>query len=537
VNKKIRTQGKIFTWGDTLPWCSEDHERPLLKSIPQLSLTLNQNDTSPVVSLQCTRNSVCVLRSDGNIYLNGIICPNDEPPGLLNPPHPHKLKSPEDSSTPYPINLVRSFSCGPDYILGLSRSGEILSWNSNSQPADIINAPFRSNEIESGIVKAGWKVRSVWLADVGIALWMLSESGPQFCILDQTRINDAAGTQPDTAAAISSIIVLQEYVLFTISTSPNLWAARMSWPNGRERSAENPGVVENPIELPFPLTQETTRPEVVERLEGSYWSKFAVLLRGGGVIILDEEDIRAAFGCIGDGSYQMGTPNPPETLAGWSRRIAALQEIGESPLTVQMVAFGERHFHAVHSNGTVTSYKTDGHQIGARHNSLGLGSHLALRGVHPTTGIFEASSLELGRQVWFQSKKEEWLGTIERKGCIRQINGTGPPALSGCRRDPEFRGRVGCWIEDEGRRWDQVFRQPDVDSEELGLHYTLLVASGALHSAAFVMENPMLVKTSDDYVKGWWDGCFANATEPQDIALRNVMDRWERARDPEYGGP
>lgn len=160
------------------------------------------------------------------------------------------------------------------------------------------------------------------------------------------------------------------------------------------------------------------------------------------------------------------------------------------------IAFGDYHYHALHSNGRITSYGKDPNLCGA----LGLGaentSQSMLRGIEITAGLRGEGELlpqayTTGRQIWFEKEKRDWLRFMATGGKDPE---EASERLLLSMRDHAIMGEVSEWFEQESRNWDKRPELKDADEDGLGVHFALSVSAAGWHSGALVLVNDTLAE-------------------------------------------
>jgi SCF-associated factor 1 len=179
------------------------------------------------------------------------------------------------------------------------------------------------------------------------------------------------------------------------------------------------------------------------------------------------------------------------------KRIPALQNTG-----VMQIAFGDYHYHALHSYGSISSYGVEPDRSGA----FGLGGvmdmelpHGMLRGIKNNPwnrdGVLLPHAYTKGRRIWFQKENEVWLRFLaaggkdkeEAQERVRQV-GSVPPV----------QGEVSEWVEQMGSGWDKRAEVREVDDDGLGAYFALSVAAAGWHSGALVLVNDKVVTAVRD---------------------------------------
>ena len=161
------------------------------------------------------------------------------------------------------------------------------------------------------------------------------------------------------------------------------------------------------------------------------------------------------------------------------------------------VAFGDYHFHALHSPGYITSYGNEPQACGA----LGLGGHGdpegRLRGIRYAgmggDGRLVPHAYTEGRRIWFEEEKRQWIkfltsgGADAEEAAERIRMAIGSPDLNG-------QGEVSEWIEQQGRDWEEKYGLKDQDEDGLGAYFALSVTAAGWHSGALVLVNEELAQ-------------------------------------------
>ena len=175
------------------------------------------------------------------------------------------------------------------------------------------------------------------------------------------------------------------------------------------------------------------------------------------------------------------------------------------------LSFGDYHFLALHSDGSISSYGTELQACG----NLGLADIVeaprdasvpgkALRGLE-VVGFSDWRLLPHcyanGRKVWFQEEKHNW---IERLGASSNLttngNGQGEETTHIVMRDTDARGEVSEWVEQQAKDWDKQEQFRHLDEDDLGAHFALCVAAAGWHSGALMLVNENLERA----VREWY---------------------------------
>lgn len=484
--------------------------RPVIRQIQQSPYPgemFKSKELGIVADLQCGGWSTTILTSKGILYSVGtldgqrfgqdharVLTPLNFPPGFPQPIDRYD-----------PCTAIKQFSSGRSHVLGLSDSGKIWSWHSINEPAWSITFAERDISEEStgqgghshlhrqqtvssknGSVRkvvAGWSVSSAYINGAGIVLWATanrkhygSDVGKDTLVIQHSvpvpRTNyirpARSARDPDepthelgqTVGEVINYVVLDHFVVF-VTDLGKFFAAKMSW------DPQTPtGQVDDIVELVDLQANPGTSGRVGGPfdIQGSFQS-FAAFRNDGEVITGMQDYLETCW------DLRLSSPNPENPTASGLKRIPALQNSG-----VISVAFGDYHYHALHLNGTITSYGTESQGCG----SLGLGgrgeAESRLRGLRHN-GIDRSlvqHAYTKGRKIWFEHEKREWIkflssGGVDPREALERMRMTS--------RDTNALGEVSEWIEQQGSDWD---KQPDIaaaDEDGLGTHFALSVAA------------------------------------------------------------
>jgi len=532
--KRLATQSKIYTWGNNEKACL-GHSYLSPEAIqnagpPGLSRAnvlrrrhiswpaemLGTEEMGVISDLQCGGWSTSMLTSKGALYTVGVVDGLQLTPrrhmGQPRPPHeqsgmmaPTPLRYPPGFVQPhlryYPATAVKQFSSGRAHILALSDSGWIWSWQNLEHAA--LHVKFLSHDtLENGngngrgtIVKvvAGWNKSAALIEATGIVLWEPLQRGlgeaeieDAALILESAVVpktgfrcsggkstSDGAGQGTDLEDAVGEVlnfVVLEEVVLFNTS-SGKVFVAQIFWSDSEQRVGE-------PLELALQEQQseddQTTEDATFATdVQGSFHS-FAIFTQAGEVLTSDQDHLMTLL-------------RNEQSARPMFRRIPALQH-----KDVISVAFGDYHFHALHSSGYITSYGTEPGACGA----LGLGGHGdpegRLRGIRYQAfggdGRLVPHAYSEGRRVWFEEEKRQWIKFLTAGGVDPAEAAERMRAALG---SPEVRcqGEVSEWIEQQGRDWESKFGVRGGDDDGLGAYFALSVTAAGWHSGALVLVN------------------------------------------------
>lgn len=434
-----------------------------------------------------------------------------------------------------PSVQTRQFSTGRSHILALSETGKIWSWSQVKKPA--VSVKFLSIEtIELDLsnpnsrrvfwgtpkgkvrqVVAGWDKSTAYIYEYGIVVWdILRQTGPTDDESDTMLVMEPAvvprtsyqptvrssktDTDTDLASDVGTVlnyIVLEHYVVF-ITSLGRVFAAKFT------RTPRDTVSINDPFELrAFRRTTDSPMDIYGTFRTFGVLKDNMVITSSQGYITRCEQNIENAdFDPEGD----------PEV-----KQIPAMQNSG-----VIALAFGDYHFHALHSSGHITSYGAAPDACGA----LGLGSEKEslLRGQWAERRGFGSSpriwpeSEKIGRRVWFEHWRHQWLRFMvdggnklaEARNRMGYILHNAPQE-----RRIAARAAVSEWVEQRGREWDEAggyvpaggYTKTTKTSTAESSNYSpgsvpyfaLSVSAAGWHSAAIVLANSDLEEKRNKY--------------------------------------
>ena len=255
---------------------------------------------------------------------------------------------------------------------------------------------------------------------------------------------------------VTNHIVLETHIVFTTHLNKVF-----SYPSVYPMAAID---TSEPIELTtFTDMQSTAHPFEILDLQGAF-RKFAVFTATNQIWIADRE-LLDTFHNIQTLPESSHPPPPLPTL---------LQQAPQRARTVS-IAFGDHHYHALHEDGTLSSWGVQSQACGA----LGLGDQgrEVIRGVQASRlGISQLLPYDRAKTVWFEPMMEQWLADV--CGYTKQL---GPPEhIRGSPATEVF----GEYYETQGLNWEADV--PKVEGE-LGAYFVLKVAAAGWSSAALVL--------------------------------------------------
>ncbi|KAF2851509.1 hypothetical protein T440DRAFT_498485 [Plenodomus tracheiphilus IPT5] len=525
--RRLLTQSRVYTWGcnthSRLGHSYPDRQaqgQPMVGRIfrpgrarahanVNCSFPTEMEDTRQlgiISDMQCGGWSTTLLTSRGTLHTAGVLDgqrvygSTDRLRSLAFPAgYPY---SSAEAQYNEPTVAIRQFSSGRSHVLALSDSGRIWSWYNTKKPA--LYVKFATLDIKESSVEyskdmgsiygqvkqviAGWSRSSAYVQGVGIVVWDPVERDPRdgedaetdtMLVLDSAeiprtgfrRIRDTHGQSAEDKSlgeevgSVSNYIILEHYVVF-VTDIGKVFCGRFGDKNK----------IDDILELRQLRNEKGTTLDV----QGSF-RRFAVF-RNEEVVTTDQDYLEAC--------WSVRERNIEQEHIEGLRRIPALQRND-----VISVAFGDYHYLALHANGKITSYGTENQACGA----LGLGHEGAAsgqaRGIvydrFSHNGRLLPHCYTQGRQIWFDSKKREWVEHV--------ISGRADPDESMERRElfvsnPNVQGEVSEWLEQESRAWDEG------DQEDgLGAYFALRVSAAGWHSGALVLVNEELANKESAY--------------------------------------
>ena len=251
-------------------------------------------------------------------------------------------------------------------------------------------------------------------------------------------------------------IVLESHIVFTTHLNKVF-----SYPNVYPLPAID---MSEPVELTtFTDLHSTIQPFQILDLQGAF-RNFAIFTTTSQIWSANREFLDA-FHSVQTSPVASHLPLPiPNLLRQTSQRARTIS-----------VAFGDHHYHALHEDGTLSSWGLQSQACGA----LGLGDEgrEVIRGVQTSRwGRDQHLPHDRAKTVWFEPQMEKWLTDVhthtKQMRLPEQINGK--PAME----------VFGEYYEMQGAKWEA-----DVPTEEgeLGAYFVLKVAAAGWSSAALVL--------------------------------------------------
>jgi SCF-associated factor 1 len=525
--KRMLMQSRVMTWGDNQKAClghsysspagfrmrggpHRGHARAVRqKHISWPQKMQNTENIGVVSDLQCGGWSTSLLTSKGAIYtvgvMDGMQFNQPRAPGMQQAKmDPTPLRFPPGFAQPRErydaATAIKQFSSGRGHVLGLSDSGRIWTWQNIDDAA--LHVRFLHHDTVEGErehgrgvihkVVAGWNKSAALIEGSGIVLWdPLKRENDETATEDAALVLESAvvpksgyrdiktgrsrsAEQEDLADSVGEVlnfIVLEHVVLFNTSLG-KIFVSEIHWNENEQRMGE-------PLQLNLTSSSDSDEAFATD-LQGSF-RNFAVFAKSGAVLTCHQDRLTNILqGFEQDNTQSLFT------------RIPALQH-----KSVISVAFGDYHFHALHSPGYITSYGNEPQACGA----LGLGGHGdpegRLRGIRYSgmggDGRLVPHAYTEGRRIWFEEEKRQWIKFLtsggadpeEAAGRVRMAIGS--PDLAG-------QGEVSEWVEQQGRDWEEKYGLQDQDEDGLGAYFALSVTAAGWHSGALVLVNEELAQ-------------------------------------------
>ncbi|OCL12588.1 RCC1/BLIP-II protein [Glonium stellatum] len=518
--RRLLTQSRVFTWGSNTHRClGHTLETHNVHMTPQMRRRWTYRDSyvsfptemerarelGIIADMQCGGWSTTLLTSKGCLYTVGILdglnaARDHSTNGLLPLQYPPGF--PQAIERYEPSVAIRQFSSGRSHILGLSDSGKIWSWYSAHMPSlqvkflhvDINEVLLMSGPNQSMIeqgrsagrvrqVVAGWSKSSAYIHGTGIILWAPvkriqdEEDMDTMFVMESVVVPKTAYQRQknyfrdpkevealgEEVGSVVNYIVLEHFVVF-VTDIGKVFTAKMTWHGDY-------GSVPEVLELRVLRNDTRTTSDV----QGSFRS-FAVF-KDGEVITAHQDYLEQCWERRHDDLDQ-------NEITGL-KRIPALQHND-----VISVAFGDYHFHALHSTGRITSYGTEPQGCGA----LGLGGdgdpEGRIRGIRyvgfSRDGKLLPHAYTHGRQVWFEPEKKQWIRFMTSGGKDPE---EAKERLRMTVTDANVQGEVSEWFEQEGKDWDKHPDLKDADEDGLGAYFALSISAAGWHSGALVLVN------------------------------------------------
>ena len=521
---------------------------------------MREDEIGTIVDLQCGGWSTSILTNEGKLFAVGIIDAAENM--FVGEPVEHFTELKKFGQ--YQVTGIRQFSSGRRHILGLDDRGYVFSWDRTDQPGRLVSFKKSPEHNQKATrVVAGWSESSVYIPGRGIVYWPFISTrrdGSDVTVYDrfvddvaipatgyerpsgrdlknthETAFDENGSLTPESVGQVLVHILLEGYVVF-ITHHSKLFASPVG---GFERDSSNTQNTHRVFEVPgYSLPGRE-----LKDLQGSFRS-FGVFTATGEVLsgnttylahiqanALEELEQRQCRSSRPPASVQdLTTLRPAE--------IPALQHTG-----VIALAFGDYHFHALHTNGTITAYGIESGCCGA----LGLGDTNAgsrFRGLKTSrTPIYRDGrllpvSFQRGRRVWFEAEKRDWLHWME--GLVKTPTAFPhyPEVFRLLNDDEEKQAQFSEWVEMEARHWaegpltvSEQVAEVGQEKDELQPYFAISIAAAGMHSAALVLVDD---EKAEEVRQKWVSPKRRGANEKENIKSEYI---WEHVPFPRFKLP
>ena len=479
--RRMHTDTRLYNWGSNksgllgddiqsiVPWPTEITDRPFRHA---------------VADIVCGGYFTAVLTTAGEVWIkSGSAWCQSEVSWNRSKSNPSRQ-----------ARTIKQISATRDGIVCLAESGAMWYCHWQNREAELVDTDIR-------VVKGGWSGFSAMRTpqrardeDSGVLVWSVTngtdiELPPRE--IDFTRPSEVvmerswgrAPRQPDYDE-VTNWAMLRDYIVY-VTKPGRVWAWRI-------------GSVDVPQEL-----MDATDCAFADVADVYGWlEKFALLLRNGEVLI--------------------GTGKMLEDLFGYYiqnlefEKIPALQNSG-----VIKIAFGDWHYHALHKDGTITSYGHEPEGCGA----FGFGDanfSVIERGFSQDI-VIRPECLTTGRRVHFEPGKKAWQLDLAMAYKDEETDEVFWPA-------DDTRYEVSEWIEERLRAWatpgneDMLCpryevrqeesgngaRQADIEHDETPAYFVTSVAACGWHSAALVLvDTAKAAEVARQYAEVQGNGTWA----------------------------
>lgn len=529
--KRLRTQTRLFTWGQGTKGNlgyginrDPSNGSPPTAPPPPLIATRTRIGQRPaprrtfarvnsqwpteahvpdevvaIADLQCGGFSTTILSSAGKLYTTGIINAAGHVYVGSQTDRFQALEYLTQSQS-----AVSSFSSGRAHILALTDNGNILSWDRINAKAFVIHSRHGGKFAgKPDRVVAGWGESSAYIPDLGLLYWRPVTNDTLNDEQDVKGVNEkiipytARRTEGETVVEVVAHIVLEGLMVWITSES-KVFASDISIRNDEATEPDS-----SPTQIPgyFDGT------DVLKDIQGSF-RHFVIFTESGRVLAGDVdyirrcmESARAALRDLGDAAEDPAKWEDLETLiASRPADVPALQNTG-----VIVVRFGDWHYHALHSDGKITSHGHEPESCGA----LGLGQAQnggRLRGMVKLPGSMRSDTKMrpianvTGRHIWFEPEKRDWLEHLQKVAHDTFAETRRQSYWSEILNNPDKQTMFSEWIEQEGRHWEDGpntgnktlsedigdLRLQD-DNLHLSSYFVLAIGAAGWHSGALVL--------------------------------------------------
>lgn len=536
--RRLKTQTRLFTWGQGIkgnlaPGIEPRRGRIVGRIMPHaprhhyVRTTSNwptetkvPDDVGIIADLQCGGWSTIILSSAGKLYATGSIDSANYVNVGKQTDHFERLEYLTQSTS-----AISQFSAGRRHVLALSDDHEILSWDRiNAKGLKVLSRNGGKFSGKPTSVVAGWDESSVYVPEVGIIYWSPLKNDQQDDMLDGREVKErvipktARGfTTTGDMVEVTAHVLLEDICVWLTNTS-EVWACSISHQNQEDTEPTYPAVR---------LPGYSGGADHLSDLQGSF-RNFVVFTSSGRVLAGNTDFVRRCFAEAHDQmmkhrSEDVDSSDPAmwenlqSIISSRPSDLPALQHTG-----VISVKFGDYHYQALHSDGTITSYGHEPESCGA----LGLGDAFegaTCRGLYSTgpRGLRQDSKLRpvanlRGRQVWFEPEKLDWLKHLQSTALDNTTKQPNQPYWNDILHDPAKQTMFSEWVEQEGRHWEdgpfksgvglnESVKNLDLRSSadsHLGSHFALAIGAAGWHTGALVLVD----EQKEDEVRQKWLG-------------------------------
>jgi len=411
------------------------------------------------------------------------------------------------------ISTITQISAARDGVICLAESAVMWYCHLEELEAHMVTTGIR-------VMKGGWTGLSAMRTprpaqeeDSGILVWTSLDGIIKHI---PTAIPMTSPHRPDYAGEVINWAMMRDYVLF-VTRPGRVWAWHIA------PYAANATQVALPVEL---KRGDDAAHEDVADVCG-WLERFALMMRNGEVLLGTTQMLKDYL--------DLGTPLKFE-------KIPALQNTG-----VVKIAFGDWHYHALHKDGTITSYGHEPEGCGA----FGLGDvNLSVmeRGFSRDI-VIRPECLTTGRRVHFEPEKQAWQLDLARSYTNDDQADVSWPG-DGTRYE------VSEWIEERLRAWatpgNEVMiapghraagqegsyhgaRQDDTKRDEDPAYFVTSVAACGWHTVALVLvDTAKATEVARRYAEVQRDGAWAAPPRLQllngeEMPGSDLLRTWSRA--------
>jgi len=458
--RRMHTDTRLYNWGSNKNGLLGDRNQVGYKIAWPLEVTARPSPHA-IADIVCGGYFTAILTTSGEVWVRAslpqpgwsLASRRDLLVRVLEwrlcrfPPDDEHLSEDRHARTVEQISATR------EGVVGLTESGAMWYWYWEDPGGQLVHSNVR-------MVRGGWNTCSAMRPhpDCEVLVWRVTrlviEQIPRAILMTSARLSDYIGE-------VVNWVMMRDYILL-VTQPGRVWAWHI------DQSITETTPIELPIEL---KRQDCTVHEEVADVCG-WLERFALLMRNGEVLIGTLQALEQ--------HVELGIPLE-------FQKIPALQKTG-----VIKIAFGDWHYHALHKDGTISSYGHEPEGCGA----LGIGGpgpSLARRGFS-SDHILKSECLTTGRRVHFEPQKEAWVRHLAKAYTV----GRGTEDWPG--DDTWY--ELSEWVEERLRAWatpeneDMILpewkgcitREGDIEEDsETPAYFATSVAACGWHSAALVL--------------------------------------------------